>query len=294
MHGGLAPRALEPNRRRLTTATRPDAEPAMSLLQALIDNPQLVLAHRNIFLLSHMRANTSLFGHLLGSHPQVEGYYEMHIGYFSWKSLWRQKLLHFKQHRPKPSARWMFDKVLHDGHAVAPALLRRPHSRPIFMLREPEQSIRSLVVMYQAQLPHRPEATPEGAARYYIDRLKTLNRLAEQLSGRCFYLDAECLVTDTRNTLNALGDWLEFDTPIPSKYQTFLHTGRQQSGDTSAQLRSGTVSHQRADYSAVRVPDTWMRQAHQSYQVTRTALIGLCQHHQVMTHPGSSVDDLPD
>ncbi len=67
----------------------------MSLLGALITNPPLVLQHRNIFLLSHMRANTSLFGHLMGSHPEVEGYYEMHIGYHSWRSLWRQKLLHF-------------------------------------------------------------------------------------------------------------------------------------------------------------------------------------------------------
>ena len=34
-----------------------------------------------IFLLSHMRAYTSLAGHILGSHPQINGYYEMHLGY---------------------------------------------------------------------------------------------------------------------------------------------------------------------------------------------------------------------
>ena len=33
-----------------------------------------------IFLLSHMRAYTSLAGHILGSHPQINGYYEMHSG----------------------------------------------------------------------------------------------------------------------------------------------------------------------------------------------------------------------
>jgi hypothetical protein len=37
--------------------------------------------YARIFLLSHMRAFTSLAGHILGSHPQINGYYEMHISY---------------------------------------------------------------------------------------------------------------------------------------------------------------------------------------------------------------------
>jgi len=31
--------------------------------------------HARIFLLSHMRAFTSLAGHILGSHPQINAYY---------------------------------------------------------------------------------------------------------------------------------------------------------------------------------------------------------------------------
>jgi hypothetical protein len=34
-----------------------------------------------IFLLSYMSAFTSLAGHILGSHPQVNGYQEMYLGY---------------------------------------------------------------------------------------------------------------------------------------------------------------------------------------------------------------------
>ena len=37
--------------------------------------------YSRIFLLSHMRAFTSLAGHILGSHPQINGYFEMHISY---------------------------------------------------------------------------------------------------------------------------------------------------------------------------------------------------------------------
>lgn len=245
----------------------------MSLLRALTSNPGLVLQHRNIFLLSHMRANTSLFGHLLGSHPQVEGYYEMHIGYYSWKSLWRQKLLHFAGHAAKPGARWMFDKVLHDGHAVAPGILLRPSSRSILMLRTPAQSIKSLVVLYRQTSPQLPEAQPEGAARYYIDRLQTLADLGGQLAGRCFYLDAEALISDTAGTLQALGGWLGLDGPIPTEYQTFSKTGRGNAGDTSSRLRSGKVSNSGNDYSAITVPAPLMQQAEDAYARHRASLV---------------------
>ncbi len=245
----------------------------MSLLTALAANPSLILRHRNIFLLSHMRANTSLFGHLLGSHPQVEGYYEMHIGYYSWKSLWRQKQQHFAGHAAKPGARYMFDKVLHDGHHVALGLLQRPQSHTIMMLRTPAQSIKSLVVLYREKSPHLPEASPDGAARYYINRLQTLANIAGALGQRYFYLDAECLISDTTTTLQALGDWLGLATPIPTEYQTFSNTGRGNAGDTSSRLKSGKVSASSNDYADIAVPAALMAEAQQAYARHRAALL---------------------
>lgn len=255
----------------------------MSLARALVANPALVLRHRNIFLLSHMRANTSLFGHLLGSHPLVEGYYEMHIGYYSWKSLWRQKVVHFAEHEAKPGARWMFDKVLHDGHAVALDILRRPSSQTIMMLRTPSQSIRSLVVLYRDRSPNLPEATPEGAARYYIDRLSTLDGIARALGPRYFYLDAECLVDDTAGTVGALSDWLELPSPIPTEYRTFSRTGRGNAGDTSSRLSSGKVSRAGTDYSEIDVPAALMAEAEAAYGKHRATLVEGCA--RSVVHP---------
>lgn len=246
----------------------------MTLLSALIANPALVLKHRNILLLSHMRANTSLFGHLLGSHPLVEGYYEQHIGYYSWKSLWRQKAMHFAEHAAKPGARWMFDKVLHDGHGVNPALLRRSTCRTIVMLRAPRQTLASIVALYREQNPTGPEAQPEGATRYYVERLGTLSALASGIGPRYFYLDAECLVDDTSATLAALGGWLGFTTPIPSEYRSFARTGRSGAGDTSARLRSGKVmpADQRR-YDAIALPAHLVAEAEDAYRRHRTLLI---------------------
>lgn len=47
--------------------------------------------YARIFLLSHMRAHTSLMAHILGSHSQINGYYEMHLDYEDASALDRQR-----------------------------------------------------------------------------------------------------------------------------------------------------------------------------------------------------------
>jgi len=254
----------------------------LSVLRAALANPRLALGHRNIFLLSHMRANTSLFGHLVGSHPWIEGYYEMHIGYFSWKSLWRQKLRHFAGHPAKPGARFMFDKLLHDGHHVAPALLLRPGTRTIFMTRGPEQSVKSLVVLYRNHLPHLPEATVQGAVDYYVQRLASLARTAATPGLRYFYIDAERLIEDTGATVGALSSWLGLPTPIPTRYETFEQTGRGHGGDHSERLKSGEVSRAKSDYSAIALSDEQLQAIHTAYQACRQQMVAGAEAREVL------------
>lgn len=257
--------------------------PAGHLLRAAVANPRLVLQHRNIFLLSHMRANTSVFGHLIGSHPWVEGYYEMHIGYFSWKSLWRQKLRHFAAHEVKPQARFMFDKVLHDGHHVAPALLLRRRSRTIFMTRAAEQSVKSLVVLFRKHAPHLPEATVQGAVDYYVRRLATLISIAETPGLAYFYLDAERLISDTGPALAALSGWLGLPTPIPTHYGTFENTGRGNTGDHSERLKSGQVSRITSDYSDIVLSPEQLQAVQNAHAECRQRLISGAQASAVQT-----------
>lgn len=253
----------------------------LSLLRAAAANLELVLHQHNLFLLSHMRANTSLFGHLLGNHPEVEGYYEMHIGYHSWKSLWRQKLLHFRHHRPKPQARYMFDKLLHDGHAMAPGVLCGPRVRAVFMLREPEQSIKSLVALYRQRSPHLPEATPDGATAYYVQRLSTLEHLAATMGPRYFYLDAEALIERTDAALAALRRWLQLSSPLSSTYETFAMTGQRNAGDPSTRLKSGRVQRGGRDYRDIALDPGLVDAARQAHQRCRAALVAGSQAHVV-------------
>lgn len=261
----------------------PLAGPLGSFISAAVTNPRLVLQHRNIFLLSHMRANTSVFGHLVGSHPWIEGYYEMHIGYYSWKSLWRQKLRHFSSHRVKPQARFMFDKVLHDGHHVTPSLLLRPGTRTIFMTRAAEQSVKSLVVLYRKQAPHLPEATVAGATDYYVRRLATLTETAATPGLSYFYLDAERLIGDTSVALRSLSDWLGLPTAIPSQYGTFENTGRGNTGDHSERLKSGQVSRVTSDYSDIELSPEQLKAIREAHRQCRDRLIAGAQACEVQT-----------
>lgn len=255
----------------------------VSMLRAAAANPRMVLKHRNIFLLSHMRANTSLFGHLVGSHPWIEGYYEMHIGYFSWKSLWRQKLRHFAAHCAKPQARLMFDKLLHDGHHVAPSLLLRPSTRTIFMTRSAEQSVKSLVTLYRKHLPHLPEATVEGATAYYVQRLESLATTAATPGLNYFYLDAERLIEDTAAAVKSLSNWLALPTPIPTAYGTFEQTGRGHGGDHSDRLKSGQVSRVTSDYSDVAMSPAQLQAAMAAHTRCRQRLVEGAQAYEVRT-----------
>ncbi|WP_323004476.1 hypothetical protein [Denitromonas sp.] len=255
----------------------------MSMLRALLANPRLMLASRNVFLLSHMRANTTLFGHILGSSPDIEGYYEMHISYYSWKSLWRQKMRHFSDHVPKPTSRMLFDKVLHDGHHVAPSLLRAAGTRTLLMIRAPEQSIKSIVTLYRKTNPTRPEATTEGATDYYVRRLETLAGIAEAMPGTYFYLDAEALVGRSDETLAAITQWLELSQPLTTEYELFERSAKGNSGDNSEALKSGTIQSKTSNYDDILLTTDQLNRAAAAHARCRNIMI---QHaDRSITHP---------
>ena len=71
--------------------------------------------YSRIFLLSHMRAYSSTLGHIIGSHPRINGYYEMHQSYLSDADL-AQQIADYSQHdNLKPDSHYQFDKLLHNG-----------------------------------------------------------------------------------------------------------------------------------------------------------------------------------
>jgi hypothetical protein len=214
-------------------------------LKTIITKPQILRPYKRILLLSHMRANTSVFGHVLGSHEEIEGYYELHIGYYSWKSLIRQKLLYFKHHTPKPNAKYIFDKVLATEHAVNTNLFDNKQAKIIFMIREPQATIASIVKLYSKIEPNHAFATIEGASQYYIERLNQLAIMAKKLKHGYLSLNAEKLTEQPDNTLAIVSDFLELSTPLSKEYNILPKTGAKRAGDSSENIKSGVIISQK-------------------------------------------------
>ncbi|MEH0021600.1 MAG: hypothetical protein V6Z89_18235 [Desulfobacter sp.] len=240
----------------------------------IITRPGTLLNGRHIFLLSHMRANTSLFGHILGSNPEINGYYELHIGYYSWKSLFRQKLKLLEHHAVKKGSRFFFDKVLHNGHHVNCSLLKdNPRTRVIISLRPPEQTIPSILKLYRTADPENACATPAGACDYYVSRLAQLETYAASLEGGFIYLDADAMIKRTKETFHLLETELGLLHPLSPTYSVQRMTGKKFAGDNSDSLKSGRIQHREKNY-----PDLFDTRAQKSgitaaFETARASII---------------------
>ncbi len=188
-----------------------------------------------------MRAYTSLVGHLLGSHPEIDGYYEMHQSYASAEDLARQAQRYAEQHSLKPGGRYLFDKLLHNDYTLALEQLDPDRTIVLMALRPPEPTLKSIVSLFARKPGDDPYADPIGAATYYIERLHALAAFGQQYPRRFYYFDAALIRTDTERVLAALGAWLQLGSPLAERYQSFARTGVAGAGDSSPAIASGRV-----------------------------------------------------
>lgn len=195
---------------------------------------------KHILLLSHMRSYTSLFGHLIGEHPSVDGYYEMHIGYYSNKSLLRQKILYYRDNAAK-KANYMFDKVLHCEHEIAESMLKQLGDNVLISLRHPSTAIASIQEYYTKKHPKHEFSNFKNAEAYYLRRLMTLQMQSETIKGRFLYFDSETLVNDSSRLLSSVQKFIGLQGAIPNTYAPRAQTGAKNTGDTSTTLSEGKI-----------------------------------------------------
>lgn len=223
-------------------------------LRSIITTPSLLSSKKHLFLLSHMRANTSLMGHLLGSHKQINGYYEMHIGYYSLKSLIRQKILYSQEHSIKQNSVYMFDKVLHNEHHISERIQKHPKSHFLISIRAPEFTIPSIVSLYKKINPSHEFTTPEFAAAYYCERLELLADIASVKNFNYLYFDADAIKSKPTLTLQRISQFLELETTLSTKYEKMHNTGKEKAGDSSSSLLKGEIIQ--SELMPVHVPYT--------------------------------------
>jgi hypothetical protein len=226
-----------------------------------------------IFLLSHMRAFTSLAGHILGSHPQINGYYEMHISYEDAAALDRQLEVLLEGDALKAGSRYLFDKLLHNDYALQPDKLGLPDMRILVSLLEPEHTIKSIVNLFAKKEVDDLYASPAEAANYYMARLEALAEFSRSASQPYYYFDAELFQRAPAQLLPRLSQWLGLDSPLSERYQVFSQTGKSRKGDSSARIRSGSIDRTPVDYSHVSVPEKVLSEACEVYRECRRQII---------------------
>lgn len=233
----VLPPATPPRQEATDTGEPTPGQPGSPLVPAFHQTRQ------RLFLLSHMRAYTSLVGHLLGSHPEVDGYYELHRNYLTDDDLARQLAQYAAHDALKPGGRYLFDKLLHDTYSVNLALPELADAVVLVSLRPPGPTLASILNLFVQKTGDDLYATPEGAVRYYLDRLATLSGFASQYPGRYRYFDAPLVVEEPARLLAALGRWLDLATPLSDRYRTFSQTGRPGAGDSSPHIAQGRILH---------------------------------------------------
>ena len=199
-------------------------------------------ARRYLFVLGHMRSYSSLLCHILGSHPQIDGYCETHIKYRTRLDLLRLRSRVVKLTGEPLRGWYVLDKVLHN-YPLASSILRSPQTFSIVLLRRPTPTVQSIVNMglHYSDIPwHRDIDT---VVRYYEERLASLVRLAEQLHGRVIFIEAEALLTRTADVLGCITRRLELSEPLQADYRRFAHTGERGFGDPSEVISIGRVSN---------------------------------------------------
>lgn len=234
-----------------------------------VENNSSVYQH--IFLLSHMRANTSLIGHILGSHPQICGYYEMHLSYLTENDLVKQEQLlidkkesnkTLKKDTCKNSCHYLFDKILHNDYELVLENLvpeQIPTSgynrfRILVSIRPPEQTIKSIVNLFRNKKTDHPYANTEEATEYYLKRIIKLADFCEKNKENYYYYDADLIRTDAEKSLTRIQNWLSLTTPLSEEYQIFSLTGKPRIGDSSDNMKKGRIVKNPTNYNAIEIP----------------------------------------
>jgi hypothetical protein len=198
---------------------------------------------RYILVISHMRSYSSLLCHILGSNPEIAGYAEMHQSYERRLDLFRLRMRVSRALDGCLPGRFVLDKVLHDEYTILPEILDWEVVKPIFLLRRPEATLRSIMKMGERIKTVEWYSDQDSAMDYYVARLNELARLADQMQTSALFIQSERLIDSTALTLESLRTFIGFDEPLREFYSMFKHTGQRGWGDDSSAILEGRILH---------------------------------------------------
>jgi len=233
----------------------------MRLTRKILLSPRLgnlAAAANYIFILGHMRSRSTLLAHIIGSSNEVCGYYETHHSYHSKLGLYRLKFDLRDQTNPSLKRQTYLDKILHNKHVVGPRILRRPNVKAVFLAREPEATLKSMLSMGIRKNLYR-FSDEASALDYYSSRLDVLEEYGKLREGNFFFVDSDELIDRFDDLRFALTTWLGLSNLLEAEYQIFNKTGRAVFGDSSDRIKSGKIEKTQTEHDVEISPDILAR-----------------------------------
>lgn len=228
-----------------------------------------------LFVVSHTRSYSSLLCHILGSHPEISGCDEWHQSYVVTSSLERLARRIREQTGGAALGRYVLDKILHSHLEIGRSILARSDVRCVFLLREAEDTMKSMRNILHA-LGDPDRYTDLEILAYYTDRLKEMARYSAQLGDRSLFIESERLLDETGSVLDRLSQWLALREPLREEYRMFPNTGVPGHGDPSPHIRAGKVvrsaEERHRDYVPVAIPADIIARGNAAYVECRAAL----------------------
>ena len=228
-----------------------------------------VKAPQAVLILGHMRCGSTLLLHILLTNPEFIGCGERNSPYRSLEDLDKLEVAsRIAQRTPLRHVHYTVDQINHDHLTPDIELLRDERVRCVFLIRDPQPSIQSILNLTQTY--YQPW-TVAKAVDYYSQRLQTLEKYADQLNGRGKYLALtyDALIHDTAKTLTRLETFLCLKSKLSDRYKIQTFTGVR--GDPSGKIQNGRIVRDRPH--SVEISGREIEQAVRAYENCTRALI---------------------
>jgi hypothetical protein len=222
---------------------------------------------RVVFIMGHMRSGSTLMMHILISNPGLIGCGERGVPYRSADDLDKLEIASRRMQRSLlRQVLYVVDQINHDHLTPDPGLFQLERLRFIFLIRDPEETIRSLI--------HLSKSSPqpwsvEKAVDYYVTRLNSLAKFSKDLGNRSIALTYSDLVDRPPATLQRIGSFLSLPSELREEYTLQPFTGRR--GDRSERIRLGRIMRMNPQTS-LRLSDYQRQRADEAF---RTCLANL-------------------
>ena len=187
-----------------------------------------------------MRSGSTLLLHLLMTNPEVSALGERNAVYANRTDLVRLAMAARRANRaPFQRLRYVADQLNHNQFTPNSALLCDPRVRILFIVRQPEASLGSLLELSRTY--YQEAWSPARAVEYYEQRLEALIGIGECLpsSTQAALVKYEALIQTPDETLEGLRQFLALRQGFSKTYDIYPFTSTR--GDPGPNITAGRI-----------------------------------------------------